>query len=636
MKHQLLLLLMLLLFVIACKDEGTSSIDIVEVPKWVTYDMPDTSLHLPYVYGKELLLDDYQVNVKTKEEFHRAVYRVGYEDIKYTLFDYFEYDSKGQEGVFHEAFIYRNGEKINAKPILTKEVNEELLIDTYVYIQFESLQIGDIIDFSYSIKGRPDECPGYLAKWRLNPVSSVRVLLEESDTYIYKLVGNTQPSFSEQLMKNGMKEWVWKYEDISEVGQKYRNEQMKRESMPSWYYNGIATLYVSPFNSLEKLHELYYPNFQYTELSKLVKDQAISITTEKSAELDKIEAIFHFIQKEIHHKEEGYYKPSSTDNVLDQKLGDCKSKSYLTVQMLDAIGVKASPIIVDINGFDLAVKDFYSPQIFNHCIVEYEHKGNLYYFDPVLQVQHGVLGDRYLPNYRLGLRVAPNQDSLVVIPPSRANKIRVQDKMVMKERFNNWARINRTISVEGDYADTLRRAIFAYGKMQAFNDFEPFGNYKIEGDDPYLYAFEVVDSANFTKSNKIVFSIYLDQPGFIGYGRPKDVECIESAWDILDYFPSEWQDSTYQYYRLYGPAEFEYELDVKSIKEADFEWVNTTIETPFMYFSRRSEPIEHGGRFHFHVKTYDDYFRKEDWPAYRAFWKQMSMTSQACFKRNKH
>ena len=108
----------------------------------------------------------------------------------------------------------------------------------------------------------------------------------------------------------------------------------------------INNQHINYFNTLADQYAWYrdlLKNFGNNE--EVLKAKADEITKGLKSDLDKIKAIFYYVQKEVRYIafENGIagFKPEKADEVLRKKYGDCKGMAHLTKELLKASGYDA-------------------------------------------------------------------------------------------------------------------------------------------------------------------------------------------------------------------------------------------------------------------------------------------------------
>jgi len=101
-----------------------------------------------------------------------------------------------------------------------------------------------------------------------------------------------------------------------------------------------------------------------------VKAKAEEVTHGARTDLEKVQAIYEYVAKNIRYVSlsfgQGRYQPHFAAEVLANQYGDCKDKATLFEAMLEAIGIHASPVLLQSGGN--VDPDMPNPLEFNHVI----------------------------------------------------------------------------------------------------------------------------------------------------------------------------------------------------------------------------------------------------------------------------
>lgn len=118
---------------------------------------------------------------------------------------------------------------------------------------------------------------------------------------------------------------------------------------------------------------------------KSLETLVMEITKDKPTKLEKIKAIYYYIQNNIKYVafEHGImgFKPESCQNVLKNKFGDCKGMANLAKSMLDIIGVDARLTWLGTDGSPYNY-DYASVYVDNHMICTIIYEGQYVFLDP--------------------------------------------------------------------------------------------------------------------------------------------------------------------------------------------------------------------------------------------------------------
>lgn len=115
-----------------------------------------------------------------------------------------------------------------------------------------------------------------------------------------------------------------------------------------------------------------------------IKTTALNITKDKNEDLDKIKAVYTWVQENIRYIafEDGIagFKPAKAQDVLEKKYGDCKGMANLTKEMLASLGFDARLCWI---GTRHIAYDYSTPtlSVDNHMICAVNLKGKQYFLD---------------------------------------------------------------------------------------------------------------------------------------------------------------------------------------------------------------------------------------------------------------
>ncbi|PYS46836.1 MAG: hypothetical protein DMF68_17855 [Acidobacteria bacterium] len=172
--------------------------------------------------------------------------------------------------------------------------------------------------------------------------------------------------------------------------------------------------------------------------------KARELTANAKTELEKIQAIGHFVQNlqyisiDIGVGRGNGYRPHAASQVLAKAYGDCKDKANLMRALLKAVNITAYPVTIYLGDPTYVREEWASPTQFNHCIVavhvsdetqsptivQHPKLGRLLIFDATDEsTPVGDLPD--LEQGSLALVVAGDDGALIRMPttPPESNKV---------------------------------------------------------------------------------------------------------------------------------------------------------------------------------------------------------------------
>ncbi len=430
-------------------------------PKWVEDYAYEESTIEDQNPGYQYLLLDNQENISQQTDYwHFAVKVTNSEGVQSMSNISVDFDPSYQKLTFHEISVYREGirsDRLSQTLIerVRRETNmERSLYDgtETAYTNLSDIRPGDIIEYSYSIKGYNPVNKGFYSnsislEYAGIPVNRIvfRLLTNQGRTLNYKL-NNGAP---EPIVKNrgGVLEYVWDVPAIAPIS---------LDAYTPQFYNPLKNVSVSNFQDWEEVIEwaekLYkFPN---SDLDKI----KISYSRGASRELKILEAI-QFVQDEVRYlgleSGIGAYKPNFPAKVYNQRFGDCKDKSLLLVALLRELGIETYPMLVN-TGLKRGIADYLpGNNLFDHCVVTYEYNGQSLYVDPTISNQGGNIFSRNFPQYELGLVINNSESGLRSLAQPKRDKIEIKEWFVL-DSINGGAQVNIRTEYSGSRADGVR------------------------------------------------------------------------------------------------------------------------------------------------------------------------------------
>jgi lipoprotein NlpI/transglutaminase-like putative cysteine protease len=252
------------------------------------------------------------------------------------------------------------------------------------------LRVGDTLQYSYSVEGVNPvfggiyaEDAGWDSPW---PVELRRVVFRHPvDEHIdWQLTGDAgiRPEVSEegswrsltfsQHAYKGMEADMWIPADFLA----YR--RLRFSGYASW--NGVARW----------ANGLFPPAQVPAQMQPLMNSWRALPDAGKRAM-----AALQWVQEEIRYFSvsmgESSHRPRPPGDVVRDRFGDCKDKTYLLVTLLHAMGLDATPVLTSLQQPKVASRLLPSPLVFDHILVRLRLDGNDYYLDPTLIGQTGGL-----------------------------------------------------------------------------------------------------------------------------------------------------------------------------------------------------------------------------------------------------
>lgn len=111
----------------------------------------------------------------------------------------------------------------------------------------------------------------------------------------------------------------------------------------------------------------------------------------------------------------GNFTPAPADETWERRFGDCKGKTALLLGILQALGISAQPVLVNLAGDDGMNAFLPSPAMFNHVVLTTNFAGQRQWLDGTRQGEHRLLSDADVP-YRWALPVSAEGQPLEALP----------------------------------------------------------------------------------------------------------------------------------------------------------------------------------------------------------------------------
>jgi transglutaminase-like putative cysteine protease len=386
------------------------------------------------------ILDDEQTRISASVERYYHYYQrvdntAGLEDLSQL---HFNFEPSYQQLAIHFVRILRNGTSIDAlKPSEIQVIQKEEDLDQQLYngtsaavIFLNDIRVGDVVEFAYTITGENPVLGGrftdilYVAGNEPIKEKVLRVLFPSKRNLAVKN-DNTDLQPTRQTIGEDT-EYLWYSKDVSGVN--------RDDSTPNWF-NPYPRINLSEFQSWSDVVNWALPYYQNSQLNNPELKAKVE-EWKKSSESpeQRTVAALRFVQDEIRYLgiELGRYshQPTAPEKVFTRRIGDCKDKSLLLSSILNAMGIEASPALVNTRVRSALDSWQATPFAFDHVIVQTKMNGKTYWLDPTISYQRGRLDKYYDPPYERGLVLRSGSNSLekISVPTSDAGSIDIVEQ----------------------------------------------------------------------------------------------------------------------------------------------------------------------------------------------------------------
>lgn len=275
---------------------------------------------------------------------------------------------------------------------------------------------GDIVDYAYTVSGKNPVFHGHISDRSFLgfsvPIGRRFVRINVPDDRVYwvkQFAGAPEPV---QLRDGGRRVYEWA---ADYVGRSYEDD-----AEPYWFprYPRVDLTDLADWTALG---EHYSPFYRLPET--VSEDLLAEIEAIRRAHADdaaRVRAALKLVQSNVRYlgmeNGVGGYAPRDASQVWDQRFGDCKDKTMLLATILDRLGIKAVPVLVDTKSRRHFELDLPSSITFDHVIIQVELGDETVWFDPTRNDQTGDWSHIQQAEFGAGVTIAGNDSGLVEIP----------------------------------------------------------------------------------------------------------------------------------------------------------------------------------------------------------------------------
>lgn len=415
---------------------GLPTFMIEKSPEWKTkiaLEIPDrdfsTSGDVSYI------LVDWQDNNLLHESNYRYAIRMNNEEgVQNNSQITFGFDPTYQKLAINKIIIHRGKNEINHLrrseiELMRNEKNADRLIYDGSYsaiIILKDVRVGDVLEYEFTIKGQNPIFSGhiysYVSQSFGSEVSHIyqRILVPASGIINVKAIQDGQlPTIS---VSGNTKSLIWDMVNRPAI--------FADSNIPAWY-NIYPACEISSYKDWGEVkswgRNLFKLNLETPLLDAFIRDRKFNKSENGIVE------VIRFVQDEIRYLgiETGSHshEPHHPEEVLKNRFGDCKDKSYLLVMILRKLGVEAWPAYLNTSDKGHVDENIASPFAFNHVIVKFRWEDTDYWVDPTINLQRGSLSLLCLPNYQKALVLDDNKSDFEDIPVSESDHIVIRENL---------------------------------------------------------------------------------------------------------------------------------------------------------------------------------------------------------------
>ena len=292
----------------------------------------------------------------------------------------------------HRVQILRGGQTIdalagsNALTVLRREEQLEQLMMTGLQtatMQVEGLQVGDVLRVSFSVSRKDDVLGG-------NIQSLIPLMPEEARPAFARTIMSWPAASALRWQAGGNA----KYTLADEQGYKLVDIPLplaKQPDMPAdapLRFRQPPMLEATSFadwGAVSKAMAPLYRTAGLIEPGSALAKEVEAIRTGAADPKARAALALRSVQDKVRYFMNGlaggYYVPQSPAKTWSVRYGDCKAKTLLLLAMLDALGIKAEPVMASLQAGDLVAGRLPAPLAFDHVLVRADIGGETLWLD---------------------------------------------------------------------------------------------------------------------------------------------------------------------------------------------------------------------------------------------------------------
>ncbi len=456
---------------------GAADYRIGPAPAWirpVPYDagVPARTDAGLVAYGTRFDLIDDQVRLTpgSRTRFHHVVSEaVSDKGVDQLSHQEIEVDPGWETLTLTQLDIVRDGRRVSRlRDVQVKVLQRERDLESRVYdgrksivLDLPDVRVGDILEFAYVRSGANPVFAGHQGgafDMRLQvPVARLYRRLSSAAGLPLTVAQRNGAPAPQVSRADGFVERVWDLRD---------QPGLRMEASTPSAYDPFPWAEWSSFANWGEVARWAEPLYRVAApLSPALREEIDAIARRTSDPAERTMAVLRLVQGQVRYLGveigAGTHAPGAPNAVWARRWGDCKEKSLLVVTMLRALGIDASPALVNTDRGDALAGDLPNANAFDHVITRARVDGRDWWLDATLAPQQGTLGTVSPPDYGQALVLDGQATALVKMPvatPARhAREVQID--------VDSSAGIARPVTYDvrttyhGSAADGMRRAL---------------------------------------------------------------------------------------------------------------------------------------------------------------------------------
>ncbi len=264
------------------------------------------------------------------------------------------------------------------------------------------------------------------------------------------------------------------------------------------------------------LYKWYYSlvkDINQEETNRELKTVVEELINNKDSELEKVRAIYYWVQKNIKYIAFEYalggFIPREANDVYEKKFGDCKDNSSILFEMFKIANIKGNLTWIGTRSIPYKYDDVPTPVVDNHMILSYKNNGKTYFLDATGRYIPLELPTSFIQGKEALVSIGSDNFELIKVPIVAPEKnsfidsiqLRIDEKKLLGngvvevsgyqkiDYFNALESKNSDVKLKEYYARILRKGSnkFLIDSISEINKFEYDKNFLIN------YSFNIHD-----------------------------------------------------------------------------------------------------------------------------------------------
>lgn len=398
---------------------------IADAPPWVQPAQADrSSFQLGHDDAVEYLLSDRQVFFEEAQSHYylRNVKRLNTSAaVEENSIVSVDFDPAYERVIFHSLRLWRGDEAIDLLDLSGFDLyrvetdRDRLIYNGTLQLSYllPDLRVGDVVDYSVSVVGKNPALGPHFSYSVYHeygvPVRHLRSrVLFPAGTNVYSKAFTNAPAPQRQT-RDGRDIYAWDAKDVPGVD--------VEDNRPADHF-GRAETDLSSFENWAEVGRYFATHYDVSgPKPEGVAEVAAKIAARHHSDAARLRAALEFVQREVRYLGielgAGGYIPRRPEQVLARRFGDCKDMVMLLTSLLDELGIKAAPLLVDLDNKGAIRVWQPSYNAFDHVIAVAWVDDKPYFLDPTRGEQLGDLEHLQQGNFGKGVIIAPDSPGMI-------------------------------------------------------------------------------------------------------------------------------------------------------------------------------------------------------------------------------